>query len=192
MSCCDGSRPVAYAVHDDPAVTRPLRLASRLRVDRANRTPRLTRSGSASGFSIGMGQRHVNHLSSRSVDCAPAPSRISNRCAWTIPVQGQAPSMTPSRNGRRHGPVWAKHRGRHTRRRRRQCAGRKRQDMPESTLEWVRATFDPETVSFKDRRQVAEELAAKRQAPNGRLPRRCATNRSLGPTVTRVSCPRVR
>jgi hypothetical protein len=34
--------------------------------------------------------------------------------------------------------------------------------------------------------------AAKRQAPNGRLQRRRATNRSRGPTVNRVSCPRVR
>src|SRR5512132_544566 len=125
--------------------------------------------------------------------CPPAPICESRTVARGPSLsKAKAPSMTPSRNGRRHGPVWAKHRGRHTRRRPRQCAVRKRQDMPESTLEWVRATFDPETVSYKNRRQVAEELGAKRQAPKGRLPRRYATNRSRGPTVTRVPCPRAR
>lgn len=194
MSCCDGSRPVAYAGIPRPrrhtAASPCLPPACGLRELNAATYPQR----------VGFGLLDRHRPAAREPPSAPARSTVppapivESRTVARGPSlsKAKAPSMTPSSNGRRHGPVWAKHRGRHTRRRPRQCAGRKRQDMPESTLEWVRATFDPETVSYKDRRQVAEELGAKRQAPNGRLPRRCATNRSRGPTVTRVPCPRVR
>jgi hypothetical protein len=195
MSCCDRSRPGRIYL----GTPRPRRHAAaspclRLRVDCARRTPRRTRSGSGFGLldTHWEAAREPPELA-RGRRCPSAPICESR----TVPrgpslVQGQSPFDDPSRNGRRHGPVWAKHRGRHTRRRPRQCAVRKRQDMPESTLEWVRATFDPETVSYKNRCQVAEELGAKRQSAKGRLPRRYATNRSRGTTVTRVPCPRAR